>query len=670
MPRDRQKRRAPLSAEARITIGLMLATLAAKLFLALHYDGFLTGDDLEVVESGARYALGLPYHPWPLRCEFHPLVLVAPVLAVLRLAPRPPNPLTVAWLAAFPTALASTLSIGLIFRLGTLLGLRGRVSAAAAAFYALHWLPLGYGATPYPRPISTMLMLAALTLAADASRFCPLLGGALIGAAFAVRFSEAVLMAPFLLVALRTRRSASTIAFGAAGFLLGAAVCAGGADALTWGRPFQSLAEYFRIMYGSSPPSYPHYEKPWGWYVTSALQWVGPAGVLLAAFALPAREARLPLALFGTTVLAFSAINYKTYRYAQGAVPFLALLMAIGWERAAGSSKRWQRWAALALMVAAPAWGIERTVNLLRDKSMDAVQAGRWIRERHPRAALLEQGWAYGGILVLGEEVAVRDLEPRRPLALKKEDLEAISVAAFYEADLSAADRGLLFREGFHPAARFARYRKAVVVYRPAEGPGDLGAEGLVALPQDLAVVHEVPRGDVRERAHRERIVARDPLSRPRLRWEVPEEGLGREPDGPKLLEMPRPRDVVRLRGRGSLVLIVTRQRAVEASGEPERAEREEPLGVVDVSEDLARAPLAGRIPLARALLRESPQERERVLPLSFQDGDDVLARNPVDVAKVIVGGLVPPRETGRSRAVVSAAWLLSHRGSFGKPSL
>jgi hypothetical protein len=474
--RERREGRSSLSPEARITLGLMLATLAAKLALAAHYDGFLTGDDLEVVQSGCRYALGLPYRPWSLRCEFHPLVLVAPLLLPLRLAgfgypfpARPPDPATVAWIAALPTALASTLSIGLVFRLAPGFGLTRRAAAAAAAFDALHWLPLGYGATPYPRPISTMLLLAAMTAVASPSRFRPLLGGLLVGAGFAVRFSEGALLAPFLLVALRTRRSASTLALGLAGFLIGAAVCAGGADLLTSGRPFHSLTEYFRIMYGVSPPSYPHYEKPWSWYATSILQWAGPAGVLLAAFALPARAARLPLALFATIVLVFSAVNFKTYRYVQAAIPFLAILMAIGWDRGSASPERWRRAAALALMVAAPLWGIERTFNLLRDESMDAVAAGRWIRTRqpHPRTVLLEQGWAYGGILVLGEEIDVRDLDPRRPLGLAPSDLDGIDAAAFYAADLSSEDRELLRREGFAAAARFARYRRPVEVFTP-----------------------------------------------------------------------------------------------------------------------------------------------------------------------------------------------------------
>lgn len=458
----------------------MLATLAAKLVWARHYDGFLTGDDLEIVAGAARYALGLPYRPWSLRCEFHPLALIAPLLEILRIGGRPVDPATVAWVAALPTALASTLSIGLVYRLAPRFGLSRRGSAIAAAIYALHGLPLGYGATPYPRLISTMLLLAALRLVLvdpdgtskpnpNRDRFRPFLGGCLIGIAFAVRFSEGVLLAPFLLAALRTRRTVSTLVLGLAGFAAAAAVCVGGADAVTWGRPYQSLIEFFRILH-ASPPNH-----PWSWYAVSVLHWAGPAAVILTAAALPRRESRLPLTAAALIVVAYSLFAHKSYRYLQAAIPFLAILMALGFERWVVAPRTWRRWAAIALLLAAPAWGVDRAISLLRDKSMDAVAAGRWIRERTPGTdmgkVLLEQEWAYGGILVMGERVAVRDLLPRRPLGLTGADLDGVSVAAVYARDLSPADRELLEREGFREAAAFGRYRKPVVVFRRGRGP-------------------------------------------------------------------------------------------------------------------------------------------------------------------------------------------------------
>ena len=59
-------------------------SLATKLFFAGHFDGFLTGDDLEVVETALSYTSDFDYAPWSLRNLFHPVVLVAPLLRVGR----------------------------------------------------------------------------------------------------------------------------------------------------------------------------------------------------------------------------------------------------------------------------------------------------------------------------------------------------------------------------------------------------------------------------------------------------------------------------------------------------------------------------------------------------------------------------------------------------------
>jgi hypothetical protein len=57
---------------------LLGSTAALKLFLAWRFPAFLTGDDVEIVETAAKYAIGLDYHPWAIRSLFHPLVLAFP----------------------------------------------------------------------------------------------------------------------------------------------------------------------------------------------------------------------------------------------------------------------------------------------------------------------------------------------------------------------------------------------------------------------------------------------------------------------------------------------------------------------------------------------------------------------------------------------------------------
>ena len=447
----------------------MAVVTVVKLWLAVHSHGFLSGDDLEVVEAAAKYALGLDYAPWSLRCLFHPVVLVAPILgAGAMLGVR--GALDVAWLAALPTLAASTITVWLVFRFALLSGWPRRVGSLAAFFYASHWLPLGYGAAPYPRPISTMLFMLALVLVPERPAAWTAAGGFLVGAAFAVRFSEGVLLVPFLWVVWVRHRRVPTLGLALAGFLVGAGLCVGATDWLTWGRPFSSLSEFVRITYLNPPPSYPRYDKPWFWYGLSVLRWAGPVAVLLVLPAARRAGWRRPAVLVLLIVAGYSIFAYKAYRYLQAAIPLLALLMGIGCAELLGAAQKWRRAAAVAALVLAPAWGAERTLALMQDKSRSAVEAASFLRSLGVRVVLLEQAWAYGDRLMLGPGVEIRDLEPRTPIALSESALEGVDAAAFYAKDLSPADLQRLERRGFREARRVPG-GKAVVVFRRIDRP-------------------------------------------------------------------------------------------------------------------------------------------------------------------------------------------------------
>ena len=444
-------------------VGVLAVSTLVRLWLARHEYGFLSGDDLEIVQTGAKYALGLDYEPWTLRCLFHPVVLVAPIL---RIAGQPlADPLAVAWLASVPTVLAVSATIWLVFRLSLALGLARLESAIAAFLYAIHWLPFGYGSTQFPRPISTMGFVLALLLALRPSRPWLFVAGLLIGAAFAVRFSEGVLAAPLLALVWWRHRSLSALAAASGGILVGVLLFAGVTDWATWGRPFASLSEFVRIMHGPDRPDFPRYDKPWYWYGTSILQWAGPVAVALAIFAIGRPVARMPLALLALVVLGDSMFAYKAYRYLQAAIPLLAVLMGIGAGRLFSSSRRTTRGVGWALLLLAPVWGMERSLTLLGEKSRTAVDAALWMRTLEPRRVLLEQPWAYGGSLTFGNGVEIRGIEPRRPLGLRGPALEGVDAAAFYERDLGDGDRAALERAGLRHVLRVDGRPRSVVVF-------------------------------------------------------------------------------------------------------------------------------------------------------------------------------------------------------------
>ena len=167
-----------------------------------------------------------------------------------------------AWLACLPTIFASSVTVWLTFRLSLRLGLTREASALSAFFYAFHWLPLGYGSTQYARPISTMCFVLALLLALSERRRWVFIGGLLIGAAFAVRFSEGLLALPFLAVVWWKHRRGSTLALAVAGGLAGGLLFAGLTDWLTWDGPSRASPSSF----GSCPcrhrPSFPAMRNP------------------------------------------------------------------------------------------------------------------------------------------------------------------------------------------------------------------------------------------------------------------------------------------------------------------------------------------------------------------------------------------------------------------------
>src|SRR5258706_10994798 len=208
-----------------------------QLWLAHRSFGFLTGDDLEVLEEAFRRATHVPFTPWEVRNLFVPDVLVAPfvwlatklgVVDVRRIVE----------IASLPFIALTTLTIVLVRRLA-LQWSDGdeRAALLAMLLFALHWIPLGFGSTTYPRTLAMACVVAAAVIL----RPMPLPAGALLGVAFADRFSEIGFLLPLLVTA---RREWWRVA---AGTILSACVTVGIYDWLTWGSPFRSFLSFAHL---------------------------------------------------------------------------------------------------------------------------------------------------------------------------------------------------------------------------------------------------------------------------------------------------------------------------------------------------------------------------------------------------------------------------------------
>src|SRR4030095_7949737 len=120
---------------------------------------------------------------------------------------------------------------------------------------------------------------------------------------------------------------------------------------------------------------------------------------------------------------------------------------------------------------------------------------------------------------------------------------------------------------------------------------------------ENRCVMEHVPGNDVRQSAHGERMAVDHAVPHPGLRRQLVKERQRRGADRSKLVDVTGPWSRVGVRTRRSDVLVEAWQRGVESAREPERPKDEYALGIVDVTDDLADAPLVGGVAMMRLFL-------------------------------------------------------------------
>lgn len=413
-----------------------MLTTTVRVSLAYLVPGFIGGDDVEMLEAGFRGATGLDYRPNHLRNLLLPELLVAPALRVASaLGIDEPGQLVAA--GRLPFAALATLNVFLLFRVGRLVGLGGTGSLTAAALYGLHWLPLGYGATTYPRTAAVTCVLAAtiLVLRDATGGWRPVAAGACLSVAFACRYSEVVFLPPVLLLAaLGPKPRAARLARAACvalGFALGVLVTVGVVDWLTWGRPFSSLEAFFRYIFVErASSSRVAAREPW-WYLQAIPFWLPLTLVPLLARVVRRQWGGL-WAMALLPVLGLSAIYHKELRYLQAVLPFVMVLAAAGFLHLA---ERGRRALAIVLVAASAAWGLAG-LRFLTRTSGAAVGAARIVAaDPAGGPVVLSQAWAYGDRLYLGDR-EIRDVATPPSAAELEAALPGARWVGVYASDL------------------------------------------------------------------------------------------------------------------------------------------------------------------------------------------------------------------------------------------
>jgi Alg9-like mannosyltransferase family len=429
----------------------VVVSSAARLYLAHEHYGFQTGDDLEIAEEAFRRAVGLEHPPWNIRSLLIPDVLVAPFVAGAHAA-GVRDPLLLATIARYPFILLSALNIALVY----LLGRRWYdewTGVAASAVYAVHWIPLVYGSSLYPRTLAvTCILGAAILLGERTGTVRAALAGVLAALAVTARYSEAIFFAS-LLLAVKWRRGWSgglqPAAAFAASFALGVCVFVGLYDRLTWGQWFGSLREFAELVFVErDASSLVVRQAPW-WYVGNLLHWVPATTLPLLYIAVRRSEARRAIAFIAVPLIALSAIFHKELRYLQVIVPFVLLLAARGFMLLRETRPR----LALALLLLALPLGIAR-IGVVERRSTNAATAALWMAERRVPHIALSQPWAYGGRLFFGNDVRITDV--KIPPELLEISAAAPSAVAVFTSDVNDALRTACAEKGLSRTKTFA----------------------------------------------------------------------------------------------------------------------------------------------------------------------------------------------------------------------
>ena len=441
----------------RLLVMLMAAAASAQFWIAWRFQGFLTGDEVEILAEAFRVATGAEYALWDIRNRFVAHFVAAPAVWISGLFSGRPDPLV----ATVPYIALTTITIAVVHRLALEWSGDRRAAHVAALVFALHWMPLGFGGTTYPRVVAmACIATAALLVARGGGVSAHVLAGALAGLAVADRFSEVIFLVPLLIVA---RRRAVPVAAGA---LVSICLTVGLYDALTWGAPFASLRRFAEVtLVDVDFASRVKYQSPL-WYLETLPRWC--ALTLLPVFW---RVRRLEPWLFVVIPVALlSLVAHKELRYLLAVMPFLAVLAGMGvaaWWRS-------HRVVAVVLLTLSLAWNLYG-IRFVTRRSMPAVAAARYF-DRHPslRTLAIGQLWAYGDKLYIGSDRRIIDIgTPPHSLAIALPQCDA---AAVYESDITTQVNAELLRAGFQRTAVFAAPRaRDVVVYEKV--PASRGKE-------------------------------------------------------------------------------------------------------------------------------------------------------------------------------------------------
>jgi hypothetical protein len=374
-------------------VSILAGSIILRLVNAWAFPGFTAGDDVEIHEMTLGALLGMDWPVWELRSSFYPMTVIYPAQA-LALSLFGPDIGVLVFAGRAMVVAFATLTIWFVFRITLTLSGNAFAAVLAAGLIAASRLHLWLGSSELPRPVASVLMLAAFwMLLRPARAWHAALAGLFIGVGGALRFSELVFFLPavvHLSVESRVRDLMLVVVAGGATAL----TCLGVADWIYWGSPWSSLLHIidYTLVRGESSRGF----QPFLYYLTHVSEWTNVVVLALGFYALALPDKRAALWAW-IPIAVLTLLPHKEPRYVLPALPFLCIAAVLSLQHLAASRLSHR---AISVIFLAAATSLAFEVSNWRPRRTDeAVRLAQVLSQLRPSGIAAEQLWRLGGRL-------------------------------------------------------------------------------------------------------------------------------------------------------------------------------------------------------------------------------------------------------------------------------
>ena len=424
---------------ANLFIVAIVGSSFIRFFFSMHFPGFYTGDDVEILEASFWRVFDLHYTPWAIRNLLFSDLVTSPCIWLAKLAcVHSVNTLVI--IAHLPMNLAAAINAILIYNIARKWTGSQQTGYWAGIIYTFHPLVWLFGSMVYPRIVTTMLLLVAMNLVQNFKHkiwvhFC---AGLIVSLIFAFRYSEIIYLFIIVIILLRNidRLFFRDTVMLFLGLLSGIFLTNGSWEFFTRGEAFYSLKNFFTYTLLEKQSSSQIVHQPVLYYFKSWTDWLPKSCVPFFIIALFNRKSWKPIlfVLYGVIVLSF--IHHKESRYLQAIIPFVSIWAAIGIEKMM-KFNRFIQICTMILIVISAFYGMKRGIHFLNRKSNSAVYLAMDIhRNSRIKEVALSLPWTFGDRIYLGNEIQIRNLSSPPTMEELNRNLPDVEAVGLFYRDI------------------------------------------------------------------------------------------------------------------------------------------------------------------------------------------------------------------------------------------